>query len=284
MGECLAMRPEAADFSFLWTGIKPNDRTKDNIAIVDINGPLEHHATWMWDSYEAIIERFESALTGQDMVDAEIRSVTAGGWLPLPKDYEPPAPIPASAVVLLTDSPGGEAAGATWCHRKIQSLKKRYGTPVYAYANEMACSAAYEIACACDEIWLPDTGAVGSIGVIATLFDRTRQNEKMGLNVELITSGEFKADGHADRPITDEIRERMQDRVMVLANIFFRTVASARGTTPKAIAELEAGVFIGEDAVDVGIADNIADYGKFLRTIAKTLDNETDDAAEPSAA
>ena len=119
MGECLAMRPEAADFSFLWTGIKPNDRTKDNIAIVDINGPLEHHATWMWDSYEAIIERFESALTGQDMVDAEIRSVTAGGWLPLPKDYEPPAPIPASAVVLLTDSPGGEAAGATWCHRKI---------------------------------------------------------------------------------------------------------------------------------------------------------------------
>jgi signal peptide peptidase SppA len=269
MGECLAMRPEAADFSFLWTGIKPNDRTKDNIAIVDINGPLEHHETWMWDSYEAIIERVDAALSGEDIVQEwERRHYFSNA------DDKPPEPIPASAVVLCIDSPGGEAAGATWCHRKIQSLKKRYGTPVYSYANEMACSAAYEIACACDEIWLPDTGAVGSIGVIATLFDRTRQNEKMGLNVELITSGEFKADGHADRPITDDIRERMQDRVMILANIFWKTVAKARGTSPKAIAELEAGVFIGEDAVDVGIADGVSGFGSLLKTIAKTLDTE----------
>jgi signal peptide peptidase SppA len=279
MGECLAMRPEAADFSFLWTGIKPNDRTKDNIAIVDINGPLEHHATWMWDSYEAIIARIEAALSGEDIVqDWERRNYWSG------TDEKPPEPIPASAVVLCIDSPGGEAAGATWCHRKIQALKKRYGTPVYTYANEMACSAAYEIACACDEIWLPDTGAVGSIGVIATLFDRTRQNEKMGLNVELITSGEFKADGHADRPITDEIRERMQDKVDILANIFWKTVAKALGTSPKAIAELEAGVFIGQDAVDVGIATNVSGYGTFLKTIAKTLDNETDNADADAAA
>lgn len=277
------MRPEAADFSFLFTGVVPTDRTKDNVAIVSINGPLEHHENWMWDSYECIVERIQDAMTGQDIVKQDEARVTLGGWSPLPQDYEPPEAIPASAIILRIDSPGGEAAGATWCHRKILGLKKRYGCPIYTFADEMVCSAAYEIASACDEIWGPDTAAIGSIGVIATLFDRTRQNEKMGLNVELITSGEFKADGHADRPITDEIRERMQDRIMILANIFWRTVAKARGTSPKAVKELEAGVFIGQDAVDVGIADGIANWGSFLKIVSKSLDN-TDDAAADAAA
>jgi signal peptide peptidase SppA len=273
-GEMLAMRPEAADFSFLFTGVVPTDRTKDNIAIVSINGPLEHHENWMWDSYECIIERIEDALTGQDIVkEWERRNF----WNLT--DEKAPEPIPASAVVLRIDSPGGEAAGATWCHRRILGLRKKYGAPVYAFADEMVASAAYEIASACDEIWGPDTAAIGSIGVIATLFDRTRQNEKIGLNVELITSGEFKADGHADRPITDEIRERMQDRIMILANIFWRTVAKARGTSPKAIASLEAGVFIGQDAVDVGIADGVANWGQFLKLVAATLDQQDDAAA-----
>jgi len=278
-GEMLAIRRDMADFSFLFTGVVPTDRTKDNIAIVSINGPLEHHHNWCWDSYEDIVCRLEDALSGADIVkDWERRHYWSD------TDEKPPEPIPASAAVLRIDSPGGEAAGATWCHRKIQSLKKKYGVPVCAYADEMACSAAYEIACACDEIWGPDTAAIGSIGVIATLFDRTRQNEKMGLNVELITSGEYKADGHADRPITNDIRERMQERIMVMANIFWRTVAKARKTTPKAIAALKAGVFIGQDAVDVGIADGVAGYEAFLRTLAKSLDTETDDAAADAAA
>lgn len=272
----LAIEPRALDFSYLYTGQVLNDRTEDGIAIVTVNGPLEHHATWWWDSYEAILERVEGALTGQDIVrQDEYRN----GWR---EDYEPMPAMPARAIVLCFDSPGGEAAGATYAHRKLRKLRKQYNVPFYAYANETACSAAYELACACDELWLPDTGTVGSIGVIATLFDRTKMNEKDGLNIELITSGEQKADGHADRPIDDGVRSRMQGRVDALANIFWSVVAKRRGTTPKAVAGLEAGVFLGQDAVDVGIADGIAGWDKFLRIVARSLDSQVT-AAESAA-
>lgn len=273
-GEILAIDPQAIDFSYLYTGIRPNDRTDDNVAIVSINGPLEHHATWWWDSYESIVERIEGAMTGHDLC---AQHEAMYGWR---DDFEPMAEVPARAVVLCIDSPGGEAAGATWAHRRIRSLRKKYDCPIYAYANETTCSAAYEIACAADEIWLPDTGTVGSIGVIATMFDQTGANRKMGLNVELITSGEQKADGHADRPITDEIRARMQKRVMQLAEVFWRVVADSRGMTPRQVQGLEAGVFTGQDAVDVGIADGVARYERFMKYVSASLNqpelDETD--------
>lgn len=248
VGEILAIDPQAVEFSYLFTGTVPNDLTEDGIAIVTVHGPLEHHETDFWDSYEAILRRVEQAMVGSEDMPA------------------------ARAVVLKIDSPGGEAAGSSYAHRKIRRLRKKYGIPVFAYANETAASAAYAIACAADEIWLPDTGTVGSIGVIATMFDRTEQNKKSGLNIELITSGERKADGHADRVITDDIRERMQERVMDLAQVFWSIVADARGTDVKSIADLQAGVFTGQKAVDVGIADGVASWDAFLRIVSSAVD------------
>lgn len=270
VGELLAIEPRCLDFSYLFTGIGANERTDDNIAIVRINGPLEHHETFWWDSYESILQRVEDAMSGNDICRAH---EYMNGWR---DGFEPMAPIPASAVVLCIDSPGGEAAGATYAHRKLRKLRAKYNVPLYAYANEMACSAAYELACAADEIWLPDTGTVGSIGVIATLYDRTEQNSKVGLNIELITSGEYKADNHADRPLDDDIRARMRARVMSLATIFWDVVAKSRGCSPQAVAGLEAGVFIGQDAVDVGIADGVASYDRFLRTVGQTINDSID--------
>lgn len=278
-GEILAIEPQCLDFSYLYTGVPPNDRTEDGIAIVTINGPLEHHATYWWDSYESILERVEDAMAGTDI--GRLDQLMNGGS----SDYEPMGAIPARAVVLRIDSPGGEAAGATYAHRKLRKLRAKYNVPLYAYANEMAASAAYELACAADEIWLPDTGTVGSIGVIATLFDRTEQNKRTGFNIELVTSGERKADNHADRVITDDVRGRIQDRVMALANVFWGVVAKARGVSPKAVASLEAGVFIGQDAVDVGIADGVCGWDAMLKMVASSLNQpmDTDAATAPAA-
>lgn len=255
-GEALAIDPQALDAMFVFGGATPNDVTEDGIAIVSIEGPLEHHHSWMCDNYEDILVRVEAAMCGE---------------------------TPARAVILCIDSPGGEAAGSMYCHRKLRSLRKKHNIPLYAYANECAASAAYAIASACDEIWLPDTATVGSIGVIATMFDRTSMNEKTGLEVKLITSGAYKADGHADRPLTDDIESRMQKRVDALAGVFFEVVAKRRRTSPKAIAGLEAGVFIGQDAVDVGLADGVERWDRFLRLVAKSLEQGNDPAAATAA-
>lgn len=280
-GEILAMRPEAFFSLFDFWGPAPVERTEDGIAIIRINGPLEHHASWCWDSYERIASDVEKCMSGQDVVEAnrqEHWSWWDNDWR---EGHGEVDPAPARAVILRIDSPGGEAAGATWIHRKLRSLRKRYGVPLYAYADEMAASAAYSIASGADELWLPDTGTVGSIGVIATLFSRTRMNDKMGLNVELVTSGDYKADGHADRPINDGVRDRMLGRVMKLARIFWAVVAKSRETSPEAIAALEAGVFVGADAVEVGIADGVKSWGGFLKMVSRSLE-PVDNVTTPS--
>ena len=283
VGELLALDADI-DFSYLFTGPVPNDRTEDNVAIVTINGPLEHHCTYWWDSYEDIHKRVEDAFSGNDVVDAERQRMLWDNWGQLPEDYAPPPATPARAVIMKFDSPGGEAAGCTYLHRKLRSLRKQYDAPLYAYANEMAASAAYQLASAADEIWLPDTGRVGSIGVIATLFDRTEQNKKMGVNIELITSGDKKSDNHADRVITDDIRERTQGMVDDLALIFFQIVAKARGVSVDAVRSLQAGVYTGQDAVNVGIADGVARWDRFLRLVTEALPTPDEPQADSEVA
>src|SRR5579872_6677696 len=106
-GEILAIKPQALDFDWLFMGPVPNARTDDNVAVVTISGPMEHHRGWLWDSYEAIVERVESAMAGTDVVEEHARQHR---W---DDGYEPIKPKPARAVVMCWDSPGGEAAGAT---------------------------------------------------------------------------------------------------------------------------------------------------------------------------
>jgi len=261
----------SAEFSYNMSN-NVDRRTSDDIAILSIQGPLEHHAGWCWESFEAILHRLEKVLVGDDVVQAAVEAERQRAWA----ENRAPDPVsakprPARAVILRIDSPGGEAAGSMSTHRAIRRLRKRHGIPVYAYADELAASAAYAIASACDEIWLPDTGMVGSIGVIATLFDRTQQNYNAGLAIELVTSGKYKADSHADRRITDGIRARMQRRVDDLADIFFETVAKARGGSAKAVADLEAALFAGDKAVAAGLADGVADFPKFMRIVRRSL-------------
>ena len=237
-----ALHPKAVGESYNTADPKPVEINQD-IAIVSICGPMEQHHSWMFDSYDDILERIESALKKEK----------------------------TKALVMVFDSPGGDAAGATEANRMIRKFRHRYGKPIYSYANEAAYSAAYELACAADEIWLPDTGGVGSVGVIATVMDKTKANEMMGLNIQLITTGKRKADSHPDRPLTTDIIDRMQERVDYLGDVFFEVVAKCRHMPVEKVMGLEAGVFHGKVAVKKGLADGVAGFEKFLSLIRRTL-------------
>jgi signal peptide peptidase SppA len=197
----------------------------------------------MFDSYDDILDRIEDAIRCEE----------------------------TKALVMCFDSPGGDASGAMEAHRSIRRLRKKYGKPIYAYANEAAYSAAYALASAADEIWLPDTGGVGSVGVIMTLMSRSKANEMEGLDVRLITSGKRKADSHIDRPITDKIQSRTQERVDYMARVFWEIVAKSRGMSVEDVAGLQAGVFQGYEAIDAGLADGIAGWDRFVKLIRQAL-------------
>lgn len=281
VGRALAIDPKSIDFDWIYSCSSPSVRTPEGVEIVSIEGPLEHKSGFWFDSYEDILERLEGALTGE----AEQVRDAWSHWRE--EGYQPPLATPAKAVVLRWNSPGGEAAGATAAHRRILALRREHGIPIYSFADEMACSAAYELACAADEIWMPESAVVGSVGVIATAYDRTKQNDLVGLRIELITSGAYKSDGHPDRTLDDGIRSRIQQRVDALAAIFFGVVAEARDTNVRAIEDLEAATFLGHEAVREGLADEVAEWSEFLGFVTKSLlinDAQAVEALDPMSA
>lgn len=245
--------PEAPPVPFVRDG---------DVAVVSIEGPLAQRAwaCWMFsgDGYDAITSRVGAALA-----DASTR-----------------------AVVLRLDSPGGEVAGCFEAVRSIRAAAKTAGKPLVAYCDEMAASAAYALACACDEIVCPDTGILGSIGVIFSVTEQSEALRIAGRSTAVITSGAAKADGHPALPLSKEARARYQVEVDQLADVFAGEVSAARGLTVAQVRGLEARVFLGAAAVNAGLADRVGNVATALeraRALAAARTPVSSLAREPAA-
>lgn len=247
--EILAIAPRAisGEYDGADAEVAHIDTAASVVAIVAVQGPLEHHETWFFDSYDAIVGRVREAFADPDV----------------------------AAVVLKIDSPGGDAAGATEATRQLRSMAQASGKKLWAYSDEACFSAAYSLASAADEIWLPETGGVGSVGVIAQVVDATGANAKAGMDVRLITSGARKADTHPDRKIDDAVLQALQTRVDAMADAFVGVVSIGRQMSTDAIFALEAGVFLGASAVEAGLADGVAGWDEFLQVVGESLHEDT---------
>lgn len=234
--EALAIRADI-DILSLMVDEPPPSEVCDGIGILYIRGPIEHHDPGFGESYERIAREFHC----------------------LNNDPE------VAAIVMCIDSPGGLVSGLNQTVFALQAAKQK---PVYAHANEMATSAAFALTCVADEVFLPKSAIIGSIGVISTIGSQSRANEKAGLDYVTITSGARKADGHPNVPIEEGAIEAEQARVETLATQFFKIAAEARGFTPEYFESLEAGIFLGDEAVALGIADDVMGFDELLEKVA----------------
>jgi len=228
----LAIDPKALTLEFVGGAQAVPYELHGTVACVTVRGPLMHHCDLLWDSYDDVVERVRCALASN-----------------------------ASTVLLAIDSPGGLVAGCLDAAREIRAMALAAGKVVVAYADEQATSAAYALACSADAVYLPQTGVVGSIGVIETLTDVSAQLSAMGVQVTAITSGARKADGNPQIPLTDEARAAIQQHVDNLAGAFFELVSEMRGQPPDSFAQMQAACFNGGDAVTAGLADGVLSLG-----------------------
>ncbi len=244
----LAMRPEAV--GLVWPQAPRDTQMCGSVAVISVCGPLEHQKSPWFDSYESILSRFMGAMCDEDV----------------------------TSIVLRIDSPGGEVSGLQETVRRMRDARQTYDKPVIAFADEEAYSAAYAISCACDEVYIPESGGVGSVGVLATLCDRTEATREAGLRVEVVRSGTRKAEGHPDIPLTDSVLLHTQQRVDALAKQFFRLVAEVRPTNRKALEALQGQCLYGQKAVDAGLADGVLSFDQVLSGIdgyEKSIDNDS---------
>lgn len=158
-------------------------------------------------------------------------------------------------VVLDIDSYGGAATGVFDLADHIRQCSKT--KPFTAIVNESAYSAAYLLAAACNEIIIPRSGGVGSIGVIARHEDRSEMNKKVGRSVTAIYAGARKNDLTPDAPLTTEAQAELQKSVNKSYEMFVSAVADYRSLSVEAVKATEASLYTGQDAIDAGLADRI---------------------------
>jgi signal peptide peptidase SppA len=246
--DLLALAPAALERAFgpsvfFWDdqGDEPDEFDRvGSVAVVSIDGPLTQRGGWWWDGYESIQRRLAAALAD-------------------PK---------TTSVLLRINSPGGVCAGCFEAARSMRAAVDASGKPCVAYADEAAYSAAYALASVADQIVLPPSGGVGSVGVIATYYDRTQMNAELGVNVQVLKSGAQKADGHPDVKLTNPVLERLQARVDQLAGMFAALVGERRSMTVDTVAALEAACLYGPDAVAKGLADQVGNLQDALALAA----------------
>lgn len=136
------------------------------------------------------------------------------------------------AVVLDIDSPGGMVSGTFEAAESLSAMRDAATKPVVAVSSYMMASGAYWLAsAAAHEIVSAPTALTGSIGVLAIHEDASGRYEQMGVRLELVTAGRFKAEGNDTEPLSDDGRQFMQSQVDYAYGLFVSAVASARGAT-----------------------------------------------------
>lgn len=162
-------------------------------------------------------------------------------------------------IVLDVDSPGGTVAGTLELAEYIYQARS-FNKRIVAIANESCASAALWIASAAHEVVITASGRLGSLGCIIGRYDVTGMNERMGLKVYLFASGTAKTFGNPDTQMTDAEKAYQNETVAVYAQQFIDGVARNRGVTSEEARSkwADARVWIGQAAVDVGLADRVA--------------------------
>jgi signal peptide peptidase SppA len=203
------------------------------IARIPIEGELVHRF--------GHLEPF-SGMTGYDAIKMKVAEAAAD-----------PA---VKGILLDIDSPGGEVYGCAACAEAI--FEARAAKPIWAVANELATSAAYFLASAAHNVFVPETADLGSIGVVMMHVDMSAALKQEGLNVTLIHAGAHKVDGNPFQPLPAAVREEFERGVLAVYDVFVAAVARNRGLREAAVRGTEAQIYMGADAVKAGLADGVA--------------------------
>jgi signal peptide peptidase SppA len=206
-----------------------------NVAVIPVSGPIFRYANLFAEI---------SGATSTEVLAKDLRAA-----------LDDPS---VSGILLEVDSPGGEVAGTAELAAMIRAAAAE--KPVHAYVDDLGASAAYWLSSATERITASSTAILGSIGVVSALPNPQKRDAK---DIEFVSSQSPKK--RAD--ITTEAgRAQVQTVVDALADVFVSDVARYRGVgTDAVLSDFGQGdVFVGQSAVDAGLADGIGSFEQAL--------------------
>jgi protease-4 len=182
------------------------------------------------------------------------------------------------AVLLKINSPGGTVTASDILYHEISEFKKRTGVHIVVAMMNLAASGGYYISLPADWIMAHPTTVTGSIGVIFARPQVSGFMDKLGLAMEVNTSGEQKDMGSPFRPPTETERAIFQKLTDGMAGRFHDLVSTHRKLAPQQMEQVAtARVFLADDAKNLGLVDQIGYLGDALDK-AKALAGLPEDA------
>jgi protease-4 len=173
------------------------------------------------------------------------------------------------AIVLRVNSGGGSALASDVMWREIVLSKKV--KPVIASFGDVAASGGYYMACAADSIFVQPNTITGSIGVFGIIPNFQKLlNEKLGVTFDEVKTGKFADIMSTNRPLTPGERLIIQTDINHVYDNFISKVATGRGKTKAYINSIAGGhVWIGTDAVRIGLADRLGNFQDAIQAAVK---------------
>ena len=174
----------------------------------------------------------------------------------------------ALAVAISINSPGGSPVQSHLIHDFIRYQAKKNKKKVIIFAEDVAASGGYLIACAGDEIYANQSSIVGSIGVIYSSFGFKDLIQKIGVQRRVYTAGKNKS---TLDPFTEEKQEdieRLKNIQLDLHKDFIDVVEKSRGAklNKESGIELFSGEFwSGKRAKELGLIDGVGNADQILR-------------------
>lgn len=166
------------------------------------------------------------------------------------------------AVILRINSPGGTAGASQEIGIELDKLKET-GKPIVTSMGDMCASGGYWIACSSDYIVANGTTITGSIGVIMQLANLEGLYEKLGIKPEVIKSGQFKDIGSANRKMTAEEHELLQELIDDSYEQFLEQVRQGRKdkiSETELIRIADGRIVSGRQALELGLVDELGNY------------------------
>lgn len=167
-------------------------------------------------------------------------------------------------VVLVVDTPGGEANGIHELAELINSISAKKRT--VAYVSGTAASAGYWLASAAGEVVIDALGFVGSIGTVQSF--RFRKDEGNTETLELVSS---QSPYKRLDPRTEEGQVMYQQALDKMSDVFIDKVAQYRGVSRAHVLEHfgKGWCLMGEDAVKAKMADRLGSLEGVITEMSK---------------
>ena len=161
-------------------------------------------------------------------------------------------------ILIEFDTPGGSVVGIPELTDEIRSAAKV--KPITCFVAGTCASAGYWLASQGSRIIAQPSSVVGSIGVYVCHEDVSKALDAAGINMTLISAGEFKVEANPFQPLTGEAKAYLQSSVDDIYRDFTGAVARGRGVPIETVRQSygRGRVLSASDALRAGMIDSVS--------------------------